>query len=440
VYQTLFYIPREAFGLPLFGFGLLLALWAVGSATLLVWLVRQHGFGPETRGYLPVLALMGVVIAFVMPAISLSEGLPIRGYGTMLLLAVISGVSLAVYRARRMGVDPELILSLAFWMFIGGIVGARAFYVIEYWSHFRDAPNPLIAVLKINEGGLVVYGSLIGGGLAMIVFVRRHGLPLLAVGDLIVPSLVLGQAIGRLGCFLNGCCFGGLCVLPWAVTFPAAATADRDSPPHKQQIILGQVYGIFVAADGHTEEELALVPVVAAVEADSPAAAQGLTAGQRIVRIDGRAIGTLDEAQEALVSGFFAGKPLALVTDKGTYSLEPLPGTLQRSRPVHPTQIYSAVDAGLLCLFLLAYYPYRRHDGELVALTLTIHPIMRFLLEVIRTDESSVFGTGLSISQNVSLLLLALACGLWMYLWRQPRGSALPPGGAQFAGSMAAQG
>jgi phosphatidylglycerol---prolipoprotein diacylglyceryl transferase len=439
VYQTLFYIPREVFGLPLFGFGLLLALWAIGSAALLAWLVRRHGFGAETRGYLPVLALMGAVIAFVLPAISQSEGLPIRGYGTMLLAAVIVGVGLAVHRARCMGVDQEMVLSMAFWMFIGGIVGARAFYVIEYWNHFRYAPNPLLAVLKINEGGLVVYGSLIGGGLAMVVFVRKHRLPFLALGDLIMPSLVLGQAIGRIGCFLNGCCFGGLCLLPWAVTFPAAATADRDSPPHKQQIVLGQVYGIFVAADGRTGEELDRSPIVAAVEADSPAAAQGLTAGQRIVRIDGRATDTLGEAQDALVSGFFAGQPLSLVTETGTYSLEPLPGTRDRSRPVHPTQIYSAIDAGLLCLFLLAYYPFRRRDGELVALALTIHPIMRFLLEVIRTDESSIFGTGLSISQNVSLLLLAFACGLWVYLWRQPRGSVLPPSASETAAAAAAR-
>ena len=418
MYRTLFYIPREAFGLPLFGFGLLLALWAIGSAALLAWLVLRHGFGAETRGHLPVLALMGAAIAFVLPAISQSEGLPIRGYGTMLLVAVIAGVALAVYRARRMGVDQEMVLSMAFWMFVSGIVGARAFYVIEYWSHFRDEPNPLLAVVKINEGGLVVYGSLIGGGLAMVVFVRRHGLPFLALGDLIMPSLVLGQAIGRLGCFLNGCCFGGLCLLPWAVTFPAGETDDRDSPPHRQQIALGQVYGIFVAGNGRAGEESGLAPVVAAVEADSPAAAQGLTAGQRIVSINGQATNTLGEAQNALVTGFFAGKPLSLVTEAGTFSLAPLAGMLERSRPVHPTQIYSAIDAGLLCLFLLAYYPYRRRDGELVALALTIHPSMRFLLEVIRTDESSVFGTGLSISQNVSLLLLAFACGLWIYVIR----------------------
>ena len=96
-------------------------------------------------------------------------------------------------------------------------------------------------------------------------------------------------------------------------------------------------------------------------------------------------------------------------------------GAPQSSLPVHPAQLYSAVDALLLCLFLLAYYPYRRRDGEVFALMVTIHPIARFLQEIIRTDESAVFGTGLSISQNISLLMLVGAAGLWLYLTRLPR-------------------
>ena len=91
------------------------------------------------------------------------------------------------------------------------------------------------------------------------------------------------------------------------------------------------------------------------------------------------------------------------------------------SLPIHPAQIYSAVDALLLCLFLLAYYPYRRRDGEVFALMVTIHPIARFLQEIIRIDEKAVFNTGLSISQNISLLMLAGAIGLWIYLLQRPR-------------------
>ncbi len=80
----------------------------------------------------------------------------------------------------------------------------------------------------------------------------------------------------------------------------------------------------------------------------------------------------------------------------------------------------------LLCLFLLAYYPYRRRDGEVFALLATIHPIARFLQEIVRIDEKAVFNTGLSISQNISLVMLAGAVGLWIFLLRQPRHTVWP--------------
>ncbi len=142
MYQTLFHIPPEVLGWPLFGFGVLLAVWAVGSAALLAWLIRRHGFGAETRGYLPVLALLGAVIAFVLPAISTSQGLPIRGYGTMLLLAVVAGVALVVHRARRMGVDQELMLSMSFWMFVGGIVGCAGLLCDRILGPFSQRGEP----------------------------------------------------------------------------------------------------------------------------------------------------------------------------------------------------------------------------------------------------------------------------------------------------------
>ena len=93
-------------------------------------------------------------------------------------------------------------------------------------------------------------------------------------------------------------------------------------------------------------------------------------------------------------------------------------------------QLYSATDAFLLCIFLIAYYPFRRRDGEVAALTLTLHPLSRFLLEIIRTDEGPVFGTGLSISQNISVAIFAGAIVLWIYLARQPRGTVWPVRGA----------
>jgi phosphatidylglycerol:prolipoprotein diacylglycerol transferase len=76
---------------------------------------------------------------------------------------------------------------------------------------------------------------------------------------------------------------------------------------------------------------------------------------------------------------------------------------------------------------LLAYYPFRRRDGEVIALLLTLYPVSRFLLEYIRKDEGGQFGTNLTISQNVSLLMLAGVAVLWYYILRRPRGTAWPP-------------
>ena len=101
-----------------------------------------------------------------------------------------------------------------------------------------------------------------------------------------------------------------------------------------------------------------------------------------------------------------------------------------RSVPVHATQLYSAIDAGLLALVLWFFFPFRRHDGEVFALLITVHPISRFFLEMIRRDEPGQFGTSLTISQWLSLAILALSVALWIYIERSPRNPPLPAAGA----------
>ena len=426
--QTLFTIPNTVAGWPVFGFGLMLAAWLVASIALLAWLVHRQGWNAETRGYLPTLLVGAAAIAFLLPRLADADGLAIRGYGVMLLVAVSSAVALAMVRARQIGVDPEIILSLAFWLFIAGIVGARLFYVIEYWEdsfHKATFLETVKAVLNIPGGGLVVYGSLIGGGLALVAFVRVYRLPGLALADLVAPSLALGMAIGRIGCFCTGCCYGGVCDLPWAVTFPAEKP-PLYTPPYLQQIHNGQLFGVVFAANSKTGGEEG-PPTIEKVYPRSPADKMGLAAGERFTRINGKRVTTILAARDELYDGLKAGGTIAIRTDS-----HPEPRTLDlsspppRSRPVHPAQLYSAIDAGLLCLFLLAYAPYRRRDGELAALMCTVHPISRFLLERIRTDEAGVLNTGLTISQNISLLILLGAVGLWIYLLSRPRGLAWP--------------
>ena len=93
--------------------------------------------------------------------------------------------------------------------------------------------------------------------------------------------------------------------------------------------------------------------------------------------------------------------------------------------PTHPTQLYSAIDGVVLCGFLLAVYPYRRRDGETLAWLMTLHPISRFLLELVRVDEPGLFGTGMSIAQFISLAMLVGAALMWIFLRTQPRGTVL---------------
>lgn len=416
--QTLFVIPFEIGGIRLFGVGLLLFAWCLVAAIVLWRQFRAHGWTAETWGTLMPLAMIAAAIV-LLPSM-FPGGLPVRGYGVMVLAGCCAGIGLALRRAAHVGLPSETIWSLAFWLLIPGIIGARLFHVIEYWDTGYYSPSwreTLLRVVNIPEGGLVIYGALIGALTGMAFFVWRHRLPGLAMADIVAPSLALGLAFGRIGCLLNGCCFGGVCELPWSITFPAYVTGSsrQETPPFRHQHETGRFLGLVLSrtTDG--------APVVGRVEPDGPAAEQGLEAGDRIVAINGKRVATFEAAQVQL---WRSGRRVQVETADGRH-LEWLAAPLpQRSLPVHPTQIYSAITALLLAFFLWTYYPLRRRDGEVIALLVTIYPIVRFLLEMIRVDEAPVFGTGLSISQNVSLVSGVAAVVLWIVVLRQPRGTA----------------
>jgi len=409
MYSELFRIPLELAGVPIFGVGLLLAVWLVGGGLWMLVASRQKGSKTtEVLGLLPGLVI-GAAAIVLLPRF-FPDGLPVRGYGVMVLCGAVLGMGMAIHRGKQQQLHPDVLLGLAFAMFLCGIVGARLFYVIEYWEsrfQFNDWPSTLLAILKFTEGGLVIYGALIGATVAFVGYVIRHRLPAFAMADLIAPSLMAGLALGRIGCLLNGCCYGGESTLPWALSFP------RESLPYMEQLASGRLYG-FQLAESETDE----MPEIVAVDDNSQAARAGMKKGMKLSGIDGQSVASLDMAQALLISRPLTDN-LHLQTDGGqefVFSAELPP----RSRPVHPTQIYSAINAALVSWMLWLYYPRRRRDGEVIALMLTVYPIARFLLEMIRVDESAVFGTGLSISQNISILVLTGALGLWVYLLRQP--------------------
>ncbi|MEA1969013.1 MAG: prolipoprotein diacylglyceryl transferase [Thermodesulfobacteriota bacterium] len=108
------------------------------------------------------------------------------------------------------------ISDLFFVILVSAIIGARLFYVFLNLSYFADDP---LAVFKIWNGGLVFYGGFIGALAAGMIYVRRKKLNLWFTADIIAPAIALGHAVGRIGCFCAGCCYGKVCDLPWAVTF-----------------------------------------------------------------------------------------------------------------------------------------------------------------------------------------------------------------------------
>ena len=163
--------------------------------------------------------------------------------------------------------------------------------------------------------------------------------------------------------------------------------------------------------------------VIASVAPNSPPAAQGLKPGDTVIEINDRPVASLDQAIWLLLNPDFPGETLRVrVAERPNLFLwSPTPPP-EHSLRVHPAQLYSAIDAILLCLFLLAYSPFRRRDGELLAMLMTIHPISRFLLECLRVDEKGMFGTSLHISQIISLGLLVGAMALWAYILSRPSG------------------
>jgi phosphatidylglycerol:prolipoprotein diacylglycerol transferase len=426
LHSELFKIPYEWGGVPIFGFGVLLLLWAIASAITIGGLARRYGWGMETWSALPMLLVLGAAIV-LLPRM-FPGGLPIRGYGAMLLAGILAGVGMAMYRARQGGLDSEMVISAAFWLVVCGVVGARLFYVVEYWDEKFAGKGPretLLEIINVPQGGLVIYGGFIGAIVGFTVFVRKHKLPFFALADIAAPSMMIGLALGRIGCLLNGCCYGGQTDWPWHVSFP------HSSPPYEDQASRGEFYGF------RLETRDGMPAVVARVDASGPAV--GLKVGDVVQVINEIPIKSLADARAAIVKSLREQSGLKLQLGGGNKAFDIRPVVPPpRSRPVHPTQIYSAIDAGLLAWLMWSFFPFRNRDGQCIALLLTIHPITRFLLEVIRTDEPAVFGTGLSISQNISIALLGCAAAIWWYVSRRPPGVTWPlvPAGTPSQGGL----
>lgn len=143
--------------------------------------------------------------------------LSVRWYGFLIASAVLIGVSLSQFLANRRRVNPELISDLAIWLVIAAIPSARLYYVLFQWQEYAQNPDQIIAIWK---GGIAIHGAVIGGLIAGLIFARLKRISFWQLTDLIAPSLILGQAIGRWGNFFNSEAFGRPTDLPWKLYIP----------------------------------------------------------------------------------------------------------------------------------------------------------------------------------------------------------------------------
>jgi phosphatidylglycerol:prolipoprotein diacylglycerol transferase len=160
----------------------------------------------------------------------------VHSYGIMMALAFLAGLWTATLRARRVNISAEQIADLTLWIMVGAVLGARFVYVTTYWKE-EFAGQPLTEIFAIWHGGLVYYGGLIGATITSFIYLHWKKLPLWKTADVIAPSIALGSVFGRVGCLLNGCCYGRACDLPWAISFPPGnPLGSPTTPVHPTEI------------------------------------------------------------------------------------------------------------------------------------------------------------------------------------------------------------
>ncbi|MBD2209444.1 prolipoprotein diacylglyceryl transferase [Calothrix sp. FACHB-156] len=147
----------------------------------------------------------------------------IRWYGLLIATAVLIGVSLSQYLAKRRNVNPDLLSDLSIWLVIGAIPAARLYYVLFQWPEYAQHPDRIIAIW---QGGIAIHGAILGGLVAALIFAKLKQVSFWQLADLVAPSLILGQAIGRWGNFFNSEAFGDPTNLPWKLYIPL----DRRPP------------------------------------------------------------------------------------------------------------------------------------------------------------------------------------------------------------------
>ena len=188
-------------------------------------------------------ALAGVVVAGGF-AFSQSWGhgsVPVQSYGTMILIGFLTGVGMAAYRSRRIGVDPKHCIDVGVYGVMVGLVGARLLHIASNWGDFTPfldggfSGDRVLKMFKVWEAGLDFFGAFITTISFTYFYCKYFKIPAIPFLDLAVPSLIAGQAFGRIGCLLYGCCYGKPTELPWNIHFPP------DSPAFNRHVTEGLI-------------------------------------------------------------------------------------------------------------------------------------------------------------------------------------------------------
>ena len=378
-------------------------------------------------------------------------GIQIQTYGFCLMIGFLTAVWLAMGRAERLKASPDRVLDLSLVALIFGVGGARLFYVVHYWGvQFSQADNPIMAAIDCRAGGLEFLGGFLGAAIGIMVYlwIKRESLRLYL--DILTPGLMWGLAIGRIGCYFNGCCFGKLCVaagsltagaaqpaLPWAVEFPYGSSVHRHQWEHRQVTVPAELVAsqgippyLLPAStlsmpverrEGPTRALEAIKKKLDQARADAKSAGEDPTTSSKVKALKAEYEKQRHAAQEFMMKEHLHVLKLAQQYPSrydpqrptSVSDLQYMAATCH-SLPVHPTQLYASGHAMVLSLFLSYLVYRRRRHGIVFGYMLVMYPIARFLLELIRTDNPHD-SFGLTVSQATSVGLFVCGC-IYLYV------------------------
>lgn len=348
----------------------------------------------------------------------------IPGYGLMMMIGFLTAIIWAARRAQRSGADPDVILNCGFIALIAGVVGCRVMYVVHYWENYArhgDWLKIAWAIIDVSKGGLEFYGGFITAVVCVVFYLWRWGYSLRWYLDIMAPSSALGLAFGRVGCLLNGCCFGAPCDLPWAIQFPYGSNASLAQWAAKEpgaDLPKELLYFFGEMAQPVTRESLAAsdAQIAAAQEAENRAEAEYL-------RVKSELEAATDAARQEQLTRtrkraeqewLIAEAKLADVRQpmrrygKTAAELRALAAAHQ-TLPVHPAQVYNTILAATLAFLLNAVYWRRRRDGQVILTLLLVEPMSRWMLELIRADNPVDTLGAFTISQFLAICMTAIA-------------------------------